>query len=128
MVSNEFPQAGGHPRKARNVSTFDGGGILLMAPRLEGDGLIPVPLMVIPRNSCLAAPKIHLAKLTDRPAASSRLSTFSVEVRCSFQVTLAIRMSSSQLATSSCGSLRACRTIRVNADSRTVRPYPALVF
>ena len=52
-----------------------------MGPILEGGDLIPVPLMIISKNSCLAAPKIHLAKLTDRPAASSRLSTFSVEMR-----------------------------------------------
>ena len=88
---------------------------------------MPVLSMIIPRNSCLGAPKIHLAKFTDRPAASSRLSTFIIGVRCSSQVTLAIRISSSQLATSSSGSRRAFRTIRVNADSRTARPYPALL-
>ena len=97
-----------------------------MASSLKTAGLMPVLSMIIPRNSCLAAPKIYLAKLTDRPAASNRLSTFIIEVRCSPQVTLAIRMSSSQLVTSSSGSLRAFRTIRVNADGRTARPYPAL--
>ena len=35
--------------------------------------------------------------------------------------------SSSQLATSLSGSLRACRTIRINADGSTVKPYPALI-
>ena len=92
--------------------------------------------MIIPGNSCLAAPKIYLAKLTDRPAASSRLSTFNVNVRCSSQVTLTIRMSSSQLATSSSGSLGVCRMIRVNADGSTVtavrrhreRPFCVCLF
>ena len=98
-----------------------------MVSTLEGDGPMPVLSMIIPRNSYLAAPKIHLAKLTVRPAASSRLSTFSVEVRSSSQVTLAIRMSSSQLATSPSGSLRACRVIRVSADGKTVRPYSVLL-
>ena len=88
---------------------------------------MPVLLIIIPRNSCLAAPKMHLAKLTDKPAASNRLSAFSIEVRCSSQVTLAIRMSSSQLATSSSGSLRTFRTMRVNANGRTVIPHPALL-
>ena len=97
-----------------------------MASSFEGGGLMPVLSMSIPRNSCHAAPKIHLAKSTDRPAASSRLSTFVIEVRYSSQVTLAIRMSSSQLATSSSGILMAFRTIRVNVDGRTVRPYPAI--
>ena len=83
--------------------------------------------IVIPKNSCLAAPKMHLAKLTDKPAASNRMSTFIIEVRCSSQVTLVIRMSSSQLATSSSDSLRAFRTMRVNADGKTVRPNPALL-
>ena len=86
---------------------------------------MPVLSIIIPRNSCLAAPKMHLAKWTDKPAASNQLSTFMIEVRCSSQVTLAIRMSSSQLATSSSGSLRAFRTMRVNANGRTVEPYPA---
>ena len=99
-----------------------------MASSLEGDGPMPVLSMIIPRNSCLAAPKIHLAKLAERPAASSRLSTFMIEVRCSSQVTLAIRMSSSQLVTSSSGSLRVFRTIRVSADGRTVRSYPVLLL
>ena len=114
------------PRKARYSSTFDGGGIFSMASSLEGAGLMLVLSIIIPRNSCIAAPKMYLAKLTDKPAASNRLSTFTVEVRCSSQVTLAIRMSSSQLATSSSGSLRAFRTMRVNADGRTAIPYPAL--
>ena len=87
-----------------------------MISSLEEDGLMPVLSMTIPRNSCLAAPKMYLAKLTDRPSASSRLSTFTIEVMCSSQVTLANKMSSSQLARSSSGSLRAFRTIRVNAD------------
>ena len=98
-----------------------------MASSLEGAGLMPVLSIILPRNSFLAAPKMHLAKLSDKPAASNRLSTFIIEVRCSSQVTLAIRISSSQLATSSSGSLRAFRTMRVNADGRTVRPYPALL-
>ena len=93
-----------------------------MASSLEGEDLMPVLSIIIPRNPCLAAPKTHLAKLTDRPAASGRLSTFINKVRCSSQVTLAIRISSSQLATSSSGNLRAFRTIRVNANGRTVRP------
>ena len=70
---------------------------------------------------------MHLAKFTDRPAASSRLSTFNIEVRYSCQVTLAIGMPSSQLATSSSVSLRAFRTIRVKADDRMARSYPALL-
>ena len=37
---------------------------------------MPVLSMAIPRNSCLAAIKIHLAKLANCPTASSRLSTF----------------------------------------------------
>ena len=98
-----------------------------MASSLEGAGLMPVLSIIIPRNSCLAASNMHVAKLTDNPAASNRLSTFIMEVRCSSQVTLAIRMSSSQLATSSSGSLRAFRTMRVNAGGRTVRPYPSLL-
>ena len=69
-----------------------------MAPSLEAAGLMPVLPMIIPRNSCLAASNIHLAKLTDRSAASSRLSTFIIEVRCSPQVTLAVRISSTQLS------------------------------
>ena len=92
--------------------------------------------MIIPRNSCLAAPKIYLAKLTDRPAPSSRMSTFNVNVRCSSQVTLAIRMSSSQLAMSSSGSLEVCRMIRKNADGSPVtaarrhreRPFCVCLF
>ena len=79
---------------------------------------------IIRRNCSLAGPKIHLAKLTDSPA-SSWLSTFIVEVRCSFHMTLAIRMPSSQPATSSSGSLRACRMVRVNVDGSTVRPHAA---
>ena len=59
---DELPQVAGYTRKARNSSTFDGGGILLMTSRLEGDGLMPVLPMIIPRNTCLAAPKTHLAK------------------------------------------------------------------
>ena len=39
--------------------------------------------MMIPRNSCLAAPKIRLVNLTDRPAPSTRLSTSNVDVKCS---------------------------------------------
>ena len=54
-----------------------------MASSLEEGGLMSVLSMIIPRNSCLVAQKKYLAKLTDWPAASSRLSTFSVEVRCS---------------------------------------------
>ena len=75
-----------------------GGGIFSTAFTLEGGGLIPELSMIIPRNSCLAAPKIHLAKLNDRSAARNRLETFNVDVRCSSQVTLAIRTASSQPA------------------------------
>ena len=65
-----------------------------------------VLMVITPRNSCLAATTIHLAKKTERPAAiSSRLSTFNIGVRCSSYVTLVIRMSSSQLAMTSPGSL-----------------------
>ena len=42
-------------------------------------------------------------------------------------MTLVIRVSYSQLATSSFGSLGACRMIRVNADGSTVRPHPVLL-
>ena len=98
-----------------------------MASSLEGACLMPVLSIIIPRNSCLAAPKMHLVKLTYKPAASNRLSTFIIEVRYSSRVTLAIRMSSSQLATSSSRSLRAFRTMHVNADGRTVRPYHSLL-
>ena len=98
-----------------------------MASSLEGGGLMSVLSMIIPRNSCLTAPKNHLAKSTDRSTISSRLSTLRVEVRCSSHVTLSMRTPSRQLATSSPGSLRVCRTIRANADGSTVRPYPALL-
>ena len=91
-----------------------------MALSLEGAGQMPVLSIIIPRNSCLAGPKMHLAKLTDKPAASNRLIIFIIEVRCSSRVTLAMRISSSQLATSPSGSLRVLRTMRVNADGRTV--------
>ena len=37
-----------------------------MVSNLEADGLMSVLSMTIPRNSCLAAPKIHLAKVIDR--------------------------------------------------------------
>ena len=98
-----------------------------MASSLEGAGLIPGLSMIIPRNSCLADQKTHLAKCTDRPAASSRRSTFIIEIRWSSHVTLAVRMSSSQLVTSSFGSLRSFCTTRGNTDGRTVRPYPTLL-
>ena len=39
--------------------------------------------MLAPITSCLAATKIHLAKLNERFAASSQLRTFNVDVRCS---------------------------------------------
>ena len=86
--------------------------------------------MIIPRNSCL------IAKLTDRPAPSSRMSTFNVDDTCSSQVTLAIRISSSQLATSSSGSLEVCRMIRRNAGGSPVtaarqhreRPFCVCLF
>ena len=65
---------------------------------------MPVLSMLTPRYSCLAATKIHIAKPNERSAASSRLITFNVDVRCSSQVNLVIRMSYSQLGTSSSGS------------------------
>ena len=83
--------------------------------------------MLTPRNSCLTATKIHLVKLNEHFAASSWPSTFFVDVRCSSQVTLVSRMSSSPLATSSSGSLEACRMLRVDADGSTVRLYPDLL-
>ena len=49
--------------------------------------MMPVLSMIIPRNSCRAATKIHFVKLTESPAASSYLSTFNVDIRCSSQVT-----------------------------------------
>ena len=60
--------------------------------------------MLAPRNACLAAKKIHLAKLNERSAASRRLSTFNVDVKCPLQIMLVISISYSQLATSSPGS------------------------
>ena len=58
-----------------------------MASSLEGPGLMPVLSMIIPKNPLLAAAKMYFVKLTDRPAAGSRLSTFTIELRCSSQVT-----------------------------------------
>ena len=42
-------------------------------------------------------------------------------------MTLATRMPSSQPATPSSGSLRACRMVRVNANDSTARPHAALL-
>ena len=42
---------------------------------------MPMLLMLTPRNSCLAAPKIHLAKLNEHSAASNRLNIFNADVR-----------------------------------------------
>ena len=46
---------------------------------------MPVLSTLTPRNSCLAAAKVYLAKLNEPSAASNRRSTFNVDVRCPFQ-------------------------------------------
>ena len=45
---------------------------------------MPLQSITTPRNSCLAAIKINLAKLNERAAASSQLSMFNVDVMCFF--------------------------------------------
>ena len=85
----------------------------------DGAGRIPFMSTIIPRNSWADAAKLHLAKFTDRPAVFSFPNTLCMVSRCSSQVVLVMRMSSSQLTTDS-SSIGAGAVLTQNHGSREV--------
>ena len=92
---------------------------MLLASNLFGAGRGPVLSMLMPRISCEAN------NLLTGPSAKIRVTTSTIVAKCSSQVVLAMRMSSSQLNTPS-NRPNADFTVRESAEGGTVNPKATL--
>lgn len=69
------------PRNGQSCSALAGTGILVVAVRFEGKGLIPVSPTIIPRNSWLQDATRYLAKSLDRRALDSFVTMLAMFAR-----------------------------------------------
>lgn len=107
------------PRNVRSSPPVLGRGVLLTVTSSDRGGRIPVQSMILPRNSCEGAPKMHSVKFMDSRALNSLVKTSFRVGTYSSQVVPAIRISSSQVSTPGNGGANAFSTTLVDAAGST---------